>query len=127
MSEIALARTAVRDYYDANTRKFLLSGGDGAIHRELWGPGGTTGDEAVHHTHALVLGQLGPHTRRVLDLGCGVGAAALYLARRRALDVVGGSVSPAQVRLAHRFAARGGSLRGRVHFEVGDFTALPGH
>jgi SAM-dependent methyltransferase len=127
MASIELPRTAVRDYYDANTRKFLLSGGDGAIHRELWGPGVTSSDEAVHHAHALVLGQLGSRARRVLDLGCGVGAAALYLARLRPVEVVGVSISPAQVRLAHRFAARARSLRGRVQFELGDFTALPGH
>src|SRR3954470_6834722 len=112
MSEIALPRTAVRDYYDANTRKFLLSGGDRAIHRELWGPGVASSDEAVHHTHALVLGQLGPHARRVLDLGCGVGAAALYLARRRALEVVGVSISPAQVRMGGRVPGRGGGVPG---------------
>src|ERR1700745_4013882 len=119
MSTTEPARTAVRDYYDANTRRFLLSGGDGAIHRELWGPGVASSDEAAHHAHALVLGQLGPHARRVLDLGCGGGAAALYLARRRALEVVGVSISPSQVRLAHRFAARRGPLRGHVRFEVG--------
>jgi SAM-dependent methyltransferase len=127
MTEIERPRTAVRDYYDANTRKFLLSGGDGAIHRELWGPGVTSGDEAVHHTHALVLGQLAPHARRVLDLGCGVGAAALWLARRRALEVVGVSISPAQVRLAHRLAARDRRLKGHVRFHLADFTALPAH
>src|SRR3954463_10715234 len=114
MSEIALPRPAVRDYYDANTRKFLLSGGDGAIHRELWGPGVASSDEAVHHTHALVLDQLGPHARRVLDLGCGVGAAALYLARRRALEVVGVSISPAQVRLAQRAPGPAGAAAGRA-------------
>jgi SAM-dependent methyltransferase len=118
--------TTVRDYYDANTRKFLLSGGDGAIHRELWGPGVTSRREAVHHTHALVLDELGAGDRRVLDLGCGVGAAALYLARRRPVEVVGVSISPAQVRLADRFAARAGPLPGSVRFAVADFTALPG-
>src|SRR3954454_22544600 len=119
------ARPAVRDYYDANTRKFLLSGGDGAIHRELWGPGVTSSREAVNHTHALVLDQFAPDDRRVLDLGCGVGAAALYLARRRAVEVVGASISPAQVRMAQRLAGRERSLVGRVRFEVADFTALP--
>jgi cyclopropane fatty-acyl-phospholipid synthase-like methyltransferase len=118
-------RAAVRDYYDANTRKFLLSGGDGAIHRELWGPGVTSSREAVHHAHELVLGQLDPDHRRVLDLGCGVGAASLYLARRRAVDVVGVTISPAQVELAHRFAARHEPLQGRVRFKVADFTSLP--
>src|SRR3954449_10447223 len=126
MTQIERPPTAVSEYYDANTRKFLLSGGDRAIHRELWGPGVTSSREAVNHTHALVLDQLAPDDRRVLDLGCGVGAAALYLARRRAVEVVGVSISPAQVRLADRFAARGGPLQGAVRFTQADFTALPG-
>jgi cyclopropane fatty-acyl-phospholipid synthase-like methyltransferase len=118
-------RTGVREYYDSNTWKFLLSGSERAIHREQWGPGVTTRREAVHHAHALVLDQLGGGDRRVLDLGCGVGTTALYLARRRPVDVVGVSISPAQVRLANRYAARGGPLLGEVRFRAADFTALP--
>src|SRR4051812_40224718 len=152
MAEGDRPRTAVRDYYDANTWKFLLAGEQRAIHRELWGPGVTSAAGAVHHAHAVVLDQLGPADRRglgpgcgvgtppphavvldrlgpadrrVLDLGCGVGTAALYLARRRPVEVVGVSISPSQVRLADRFAARGGPLQGRVRFAVADFTALP--
>jgi SAM-dependent methyltransferase len=116
---------SVSDYYDANTWKFLLAGEERAIHRELWGPGVTSRGEAVHYTHALVLDQLGPADRRVLDLGCGVGTTALYLARRRPVEVVGVSISPTQVRLADRFAARAGPLPGRVRFGLADFTALP--
>src|SRR3954453_5346337 len=118
-------RTAVSDYYDANTWKFLLAGGERAIHRELWGPGVTSCGEAVHHVHAVVLDQLGSGDRRVLDPGCGVGTAALYLAQRRPVEVVGVSISPMQIRLADRFAARGAPLQGRVRFAVADFTALP--
>lgn len=122
------AASGVRHYYDANTWKFLLTGSQRAIHRELWGPGVTTAAEAVHHTHDLVLDQLGD-ARRVLDLGCGVGTASLYLARRRPVDVVGVSISPEQVRLARRFAQRfaerGDPLEGTVRFEVADFTDLP--
>jgi cyclopropane fatty-acyl-phospholipid synthase-like methyltransferase len=120
-----LSRTPVGDYYDANTWKFLLAGKERAIHRELWGPGVTSRREALHHAHALVLDQLGRGDRRVLDLGCGVGAAALYLARRQAVEVVGVSVSPTQVRMANRFPARGGPLQGRVRFALADFTELP--
>lgn len=115
----------LRRYYDANTWKFLLTGTQRAIHRELWGPGVTNPGEAVHHTHALVLAQLGATDERVLDLGCGVGTAALYLARRRPIEVVGVSISPAQIRLAERFAARSGPLRGSVRFQAADFTELP--
>jgi SAM-dependent methyltransferase len=115
----------VRRYYDANTWKFLITGSQRAIHRELWAPGVHSRGEAVHHAHALVLGELGPDDRRVLDLGCGVGTAALYLAERLPVEVVGVSISPAQVRLAERFAARHGPLRGGVRFETADFTALP--
>ncbi|HET6653365.1 MAG TPA: class I SAM-dependent methyltransferase [Nocardioides sp.] len=115
----------VRRYYDANTWKFLLTGSQRALHRELWGPGVTTRAEAVHHTHDLVLAELGAADRRVLDLGCGVGTAALYVARRRPVDVVGVSISPAQVRLARRYADRSGPLLGDVRFAVADFTDLP--
>jgi cyclopropane fatty-acyl-phospholipid synthase-like methyltransferase len=117
--------TGVRHYYDANTWKFLLTGTQRAIHRELWGPGVTNAGEAVHHAHALVLDGLGPADERVLDLGCGVGTAALYLARRRPVEVVGVSISPAQIRLAERFAARSRPLRGSVRFQAADFTELP--
>ena len=91
----------------------------------LWGPGVTNRREALQHAHALVLDELGQDDRRVLDLGCGVGTAALYVARQRPVDVVGVSISPEQIRLAKRFADRGGPLRGNARFEVGDFTALP--
>ena len=118
-------RTHVRRYYDVNTWKFLLTGSQRAIHRELWGPGVVNRREAVHHAHALVLDELGPDDRRVLDLGCGVGTAALYLADRRPVEVVGISISPAQIRLADRYAAQGGPRPGSVQFRVADFTELP--
>jgi SAM-dependent methyltransferase len=72
-----------------------------------------------------VLHEVGPDDRRVLDLGCGVGTAASYLAERREVDVLGVSISPTQVRLAEQYAARGRPLRGSVRFQVADFTALP--
>jgi len=115
----------VRDYYDANTWKFLLTGGKRGIHRELWGPGVRTRAQAVDHAHELVLGELPAQARRVLDLGSGVGSTALYLARRRAVEVVGVSLSPTQVSRADAFAAQSGPLRGGVRFLAGDFTALP--
>ncbi len=118
-------RADVRRYYDANTWKFLLTGSQRAIHRELWGPGVTSRRDALNHAHALVLDELGPDDRRVLDLGCGVGTAALYLADRLPVEVVGVSISPEQVRLAERYAAQGRLRPGTVRFRVADFTQLP--
>jgi SAM-dependent methyltransferase len=115
----------VRAFYDANTWKFLLTGGHRGIHRELWAPGVTNRREALQHAHALVLAELGPHDQRILDLGCGVGAAALYLAQRRPVEVVGVSISPQQIRLAERFADRAAELDGAATFEEADFTELP--
>jgi len=122
-----LSRTAVSvsDYYDANTWKFLLAGRQRSIHRELWAPGVTSRAEAVHHVHALVLGHLRSGDRRVLDLGCGVGTAGVYIARRRPVEVVGVSISAAQIRFAAKFAARSGRMQGRVWFQLADFTELP--
>jgi SAM-dependent methyltransferase len=119
------ASEGVRRYYDANTRKFLLAGSQRAIHRELWGPGVKNRSAAAHHAHALVLDELRPEDRRVLDLGCGVGTAALYLAERQPVEVLGISISPEQIRLAERYAARTPALLGSVAFREADFTTLP--
>ncbi|MGE3289095.1 MAG: cyclopropane-fatty-acyl-phospholipid synthase family protein [Pseudonocardia sp.] len=115
-----------RRYYDANTWKFLLTGsGQRTIHRELWAAGVTDVKGALHHVHDLVAAEIGAADRHVLDLGCGVGTAALYLARRLPVAVTGVSISPEQVRLAQRFAGGSGPLRGTVRFATADFTALP--
>src|SRR3712207_8324168 len=48
----------VRQYYDANTWKFLLAGSQRAIHRELWGPDVRSRAAAAHHAHALALDEI---------------------------------------------------------------------
>jgi cyclopropane fatty-acyl-phospholipid synthase-like methyltransferase len=119
------AAARVRHFYDSNTWKFLLTGTQRAIHRELWGHGVTNRSAAAHHAHELVLDELGQDDRWVLDLGCGVGTSALYLAQRRPVDVVGVSISAEQIRLAGRYATRSESLQGSTRFVVADFMALP--
>ena len=109
--------------YDAWTDDRLLE--------RLWGDHvhlGHYGDPPRHHdfreakaafVHELVrwsgLDQL-PAGSKVLDVGCGIGGSARILARDYNLDVVGISISPAQVARATDLTTQGLSCR----FEVMD-------
>jgi SAM-dependent methyltransferase len=119
--------SSVREYYDANTSKFLLFGAEGAIHRELWGPGTSTKAEAVHYVHDLILSEIRALAvdgdARVLDLGCGVGAADRFLAERIPARIYGVSISPRQVAHAASWP-RGRTLLGELSFHEADFCAL---
>lgn len=61
---------------------------------------------------------------RVLDLGCGIGGPARYLAATFGCKVTGVDLSPSFVDAATYLSARCG-LSGRVTFQVGDALRLP--
>jgi len=119
----------VRRFYDANTWQFLLFGSGRAIHRELYPPGITERAAALAHAHALIGVELdlagAVDGGRVLDLGCGVGAGARYLATVSGVSVHGVTISPRQVALARRFTAGRREFAGRVTFAQADFCDLP--
>ena len=119
----------VRRYYDEQTRAFVAygqGGGEGAIHRAIWGPGVTTREQSFHYIEDRVLEWLpalgaAPH---VLDLGCGIGGSLCYMAERLALRGTGITLSPVQAQLAtEHIRARG--LSDRVTCVEGDYTQLP--
>ena len=117
----------VASYYDANTRRFLRfgQGGDvGAIHRAVWGPGVQTRDQAFRYVDQRLLELISTNAKRVLDLGCGVGASLEYLAKRRDVEGVGVTLSGVQAQLANQRLDRAG-LSTRVACRQADFTALP--
>ena len=66
---------------------------------------------------------LGPSTR-VLDIGCGIGGPARYLAATFGCKVTGVDLSPGFIEAASYLTARCG-LSDRVGFEVGDALHLP--
>jgi len=122
----------VRRYYDRHTSAFLAlgqGGNAGAIHRAVWGPGVRDRDEAFHHVEnriADILASIdtGADTQHVVDLGCGVGSSACYLAGRLRVRATGITLSPAQARIAaERIVAAG--LEDRVVCREGDYTDLP--
>ncbi|MGH9336288.1 MAG: SAM-dependent methyltransferase, partial [Vicinamibacteria bacterium] len=51
----------VARYYDENTRRFLErgeGGGEGVLHRAVWGEGVRSRSEAFHFVHELILREL---------------------------------------------------------------------
>ncbi|GLZ81666.1 methyltransferase type 11 [Actinorhabdospora filicis] len=97
---------------------------EGTIHTGYWGRGATTFPEAQRDLTDLVLdAAAAPTGGRVLDLGCGQGGPALHTARRLNTDVLGVTVSAAQVADATSRAAKAG-LAGKVAFELADMTAM---
>jgi len=125
----------VRDYYERNTRVFLAWGRDGqthTIHRAVWAAGVTTEEQALTYINRQIADQVSeyytehkPGLVRVLDLGCGVGGTLSQLARQPGLPIqgVGISISPAQIRLARRYALEQG-LADRCTFLDGNYMQL---
>ena len=123
---------AVRRYYDRSTGRFLAlgqGGGEGAIHRAVWGPGVRDRRDAFHYVHDRLAALVPPPAAdgeppHVLDLGCGVGGSLLALAARVPIRGTGVTISSVQARLgAARLAAMG--VDDRLACLEGDYTALP--
>ncbi len=125
--------TGARTYYERNTPLMVALGtgrGEAAIHRAVWTPGVGGRREALHAVErriaeSLGVGAGGPGpAMHLLDLGCGVGASAVWLASRYPVRVTGVTLSPTQAAMAERLAAAK-ALSARCHFLAGDFQSLP--
>lgn len=120
----------VAEYYDHNTAPFLRWGGSGtalaAIHRELWGPSVVNSAQAFEYVNQYVLSQLGGSRSsgrlNALDLGCGIGGTATWLAQRADTYITGVTLSPVQCEWARERAAKLG-LGARCTFSTADMTA----
>ena len=98
------------------------------LYRFLWGEhlhhGYWEGNESVPRAQIQLMERLAeragvPRGSRVLDIGCGLGGSALWLAEQYECEVTGMTISPVQARMAWAKAkARG--LSHRVRFEVND-------
>jgi cyclopropane fatty-acyl-phospholipid synthase-like methyltransferase len=122
---------SVEEYYDTNTLPFLRFGGSGvgvaAIHRQVWAPGVKDASAAFEYSNQLVLEWLLAESGAgspVLDLGCGIGGTATWIAKRSQLQVTGVTLSRVQADLAEKRAERLG-VGTACRFVCGDMTALP--
>jgi SAM-dependent methyltransferase len=127
--------SAIRDYYDHNTLRFLSYSAQrktGTIHRPVWGEDVENNAQALHYVDLRILNEA--HNLwnpdqiklRVADLGCGVGASLFYLARNfgESLIGIGITISPVQAELAQEKVLKW-KLTDRCKFILGDFLAPP--
>lgn len=113
---------AVRDHYDRTS----------VFYRALWGDhlhhGYFEGQESPKRAQIKLIERLAemagiPVGSSVLDVGCGVGGSARWLARHLGCTVLGITLSPVQARMAAEAAMREG-LGDRARFAVKDAHRL---
>lgn len=81
---------------------------------------------AAHDAHTDLVAELAKLSaaQRVLDIGCGLGAPAIRMARRHGCEIVGINISREQVRLGREIVAAQG-MSERVQIQHGDARKLP--
>lgn len=122
--EIQSVVDSTKDYYDGPADQ---------IYRSIWGDNIHLGvpcsdscphPEAMEHTNQIMAEAvgLGP-SARVLDLGCGYGSTARYLAEHFGCHVTGTNISEKELDLARERSKESG-LQDLLTFEFGDFHNL---
>ena len=116
---------AVERYYDTTLDLYEDLWGE-HVHHGYWDPGETPGTQGADRRAAtdrlvreLVTFAGIPAGAHVLDVGCGIGGSALYLAGSLDCTVDGVTLSAAQVERA-RQKARDAGLEGRARFRQAD-------
>ncbi len=114
---------AVRRHYDLMSFPYRVFWGE-HLHHGLF----LTGSESPRQAQIQLLQFCSTlvnirQCSNVLDVGCGYGGTAIYLARNFECNVDGVTLSPKQARIARRQIARA-RISDRVHLQVGDIERL---
>lgn len=117
-----ITREAVRSHYDRLSLFYRWLWGE-HIHHGFWENGETPAEAQSKLIQRLVARAQIPHGARVLDVGCGFGGSAMWLARELDCSVLGITLSPAQAAIAER-KVRAAGLSDRARFEVRDANHL---
>jgi cyclopropane fatty-acyl-phospholipid synthase-like methyltransferase len=98
-----------------------------AFHMGYWDDSTRDRGDAMLNMNRQMASRVGLQPgQSVLDVGCGVGGAAIFLAKNYGADVTGVTLPPAQVEIATQYALESG-VANSVRFRQGDFvdTGLP--
>jgi sarcosine/dimethylglycine N-methyltransferase len=124
LHDIAGTVASAKEYYDGPADEiYRLVWGDN-IHLDIPCNPDCPHPEAMEHTNEMMAELAGLSTGvSVLDLGCGYGATARYLATRYGCSVVGVNISEKELELAKERTATAG-LDNLITFDQGDFHKL---
>ncbi|MCA1849628.1 MAG: methyltransferase domain-containing protein, partial [Acidobacteria bacterium] len=112
----------IRDHYDRLSIFYSALWGD-HIHHGYWEDGESPAEAQVKLVERLATRARIPRGSRVLDVGCGLGGSAIWLARNLNCSVLGVTISPVQVEMATK-KARAERLDSLVRFEGRDANHL---
>jgi tocopherol O-methyltransferase len=108
----------IRKHYDRLSLLYRLFWGE-HLHHGYWDADQTPAQAQVRLMERLAERARVPRGASVLDIGCGLGGSAFWLADQFNCEVTGMTISPVQARMANKKAkARG--LSNRVQFQVQD-------
>jgi tocopherol O-methyltransferase len=111
----------VRKHYDRLSLLYRLFWGE-HLHHGYWDKKQSAAQAQIRLMERLAETADVPRGGDVLDIGCGLGGSAFWLADHFDCRVTGFTISPVQVRMAEKKAkARG--LSERVHFQLTDANA----
>jgi tocopherol O-methyltransferase len=108
----------VQKHYDRLSFLYRMFWGE-HLHHGYWNGGETPKQAQIQLMEQLARRAAIPRGANVLDIGCGVGGSALWLADQYECRVTGMTISPVQARMAAR-KARSSGLTEKVCFEVKD-------
>ena len=108
----------IREHYDRLSFLYRMFWGE-HLHHGYW-----DGDETVPQAQIRLMERLAERAgvsrgASVLDIGCGLGGSAFWLAEQFDCQVTGITISPVQARMANK-KARASGLSSRVQFQVRD-------
>ena len=111
-------KRVIRDHYDLSTPFYRLLWGP-HIHHGLWDADESPRQAQLQLTQRLAKLAGVAAGQRLLDIGCGMGASSIYLAKTRGCRCTGVTISPLQRSWA-AFAARQYGVAKRVNFRCAD-------
>jgi sarcosine/dimethylglycine N-methyltransferase len=117
--------SSTQEYYDGPADEIYRTIWTDNIHLGVPPTPNASHIEAMEHTNRLMADEVSLTSRhRVIDLGCGYGSTARFLADSYGCRVVGTNISQKELALA-RQRAEEASLQDLLTFEYGDFHDLP--